>query len=71
MEMHSSQSLYAVHGLSIRATTRSRLRRVWHLVAVLRSLTLALKAELRARRAAAELAGLDDRLLRDMGRPVS
>jgi uncharacterized protein YjiS (DUF1127 family) len=65
--MHSLQSFYDVHGISTRATTRSPLRWVRHLAAMLPRLKLALKAELEVRRAAAELAGMDDHMLRDIG----
>src|SRR5262249_5120462 len=67
MEMHSPQSLYAVHGISIGKRPRSRSRWTSFLPAILSKLTASLKAELRARRAIAELAGMDDRMLRDMG----
>ena len=67
MEMHSPQSLYAVHGISIRARTRSRSRWTSLLFAILSQLAASLTAELRARRAAAELAAMDDRMLRDIG----
>ena len=67
MEMHSPQSLYAVHGISTRRRTRSRSRWIRSLFAMLSRLTTSFKAELRARRAAAELAEQDDRMLRDMG----
>ena len=67
MEMHSRQSLYAVHGISVGTRTRSRSHGIRRLFAMLSRLTASFKAELRARRAAAELAGKDDRMLRDMG----
>jgi len=67
MEMHSPQSLYDIHGLSTRAPVRPRLRWIRRATAVLLRLKFALTAEMRARRAAAELAKLDDRLLRDIG----
>src|SRR5262245_23140040 len=67
MEMHSPQSLYAVHGISTRRSTRSRSRRTRALFAILSRLTTALKAELVARRVAAELAEKDDRMLHDIG----
>jgi|SRR5215475_922507 len=67
MEMHSPQSLYAVHGISIRKRSRSRSRWMRSLFSILLRLTTSFKGELRARRAAAELAEQDDRMLRDMG----
>jgi uncharacterized protein YjiS (DUF1127 family) len=67
MEMHSRQSLYAVHGISVRTRTQSHWRWMMSLFATLPRLTSSVKAELRARRAAAELAEMDDRMLRDMG----
>jgi len=48
MKMHSRQSFYGVHDISIRATTRSRSHWVRHLLAILPRLKLALKAELAA-----------------------
>jgi uncharacterized protein YjiS (DUF1127 family) len=67
MEMHSRQSLYEVHGIS--AQDRPRLQLLWTVgvFALLARVTSALKAEMQARRAATELAGLDDRMLRDIG----
>jgi uncharacterized protein YjiS (DUF1127 family) len=67
MKMHSLQSFYGVHDISIRATTRSRSHWVRRLLAILPRLKLALKAELEVRRAAAELARMDDHMLHDMG----
>ena len=67
MEMHSPQSLYAVQGISTRRRTRSQSRWIRPLFAMLSRLTSAFKAELRARRAAAELAAKDDRMLHDIG----
>jgi len=67
MEMHSPQSLYAVHGISIGRRPRSRPHWTTFLAAILSKLTASLKAELRVRRAIAELAGMDDRMLRDIG----
>jgi len=67
MEMHTQQSLYEVHGISAPPRNRSSSRwKVWGF-AILSELKLALKAELQARRAAAELTQMDDRMLRDMG----
>lgn len=67
MEMHTRQSLYEVHG--IRAPAQDRISSRWKGwgFAIFSKLKLALKAELQARRAAAELAQMDDRMLRDMG----
>jgi len=67
MEMHSPQSLYAVHGISTRRRTRSQSRGIRALLEALSRLATAFKAELRARRAVAELAEQDDRMLRDIG----
>jgi uncharacterized protein YjiS (DUF1127 family) len=69
MEMHSKVSLYEIHGIVVRRRGRSR-PIVRHLVArILAFVTIvkrAIEAELAARRAAAELADLDDRMLRDL-----
>jgi uncharacterized protein YjiS (DUF1127 family) len=70
MKMHSKVSLYEIHGIVVLRRGRSR-PIVRHLVArILASVTImkrAIEAELAARRAAAELADLDDRMLRDLG----
>jgi uncharacterized protein YjiS (DUF1127 family) len=67
MDMHSRQSLYQVHGISVR--DRARLQFLWTkgIFALLTRVKSALRAEMQARRAALELAGLDDRMLRDIG----
>jgi uncharacterized protein YjiS (DUF1127 family) len=67
MEMHSRQSLSDVHGVSSR--DQARLRRLWivGMLALVSRAKLALKSELKARRAATELARMDDRMLRDIG----
>jgi uncharacterized protein YjiS (DUF1127 family) len=67
MELHSRQSLYEVHGISAR--DKARLQVLWTtgIFAVLTRVKSALRAEVQARRAASELAGLDDRMLRDIG----
>ena len=67
MEMHTPQSLYDTHGIDVRSRPRSRSRWVRSLSAILSRLTTSFKAALRARRATAELAEMDDRMLRDMG----
>ena len=67
MEMHSQRSLYEVHGISIRTRTRSFSRWMAGAFAVVLKLKSALEAELRARRAATELASMDDHMLRDIG----
>lgn len=65
--MHTQQSLYEVHGIS--APERNRSFSPWKIwgFAIFSKLKLALKAELQARRAAAELTQMDDHMLRDMG----
>jgi uncharacterized protein YjiS (DUF1127 family) len=67
MEMHSRPSHTDVHGISFR--DQARVRRLWivDMLALLRRVKLALKSELQARRAAAELVRMDDRMLRDIG----
>ena len=55
--------------LTATTSDRTRLRSRWTglLFAILSQVAAALTAELRARRAAAELAAMDDRMLRDIG----
>jgi uncharacterized protein YjiS (DUF1127 family) len=70
MEMHSRASLYQIHGLVVPRRGRSRpiaRRLVARVLAFVTIVKRAIKAELAARRAAAELAELDDRMLRDLG----
>jgi uncharacterized protein YjiS (DUF1127 family) len=70
MEMHSQASLYEIHGLVVRRRGRSRpvaRRLVARILAFVTIMKRAIEAELAARRAAAELADLDDRMLRDLG----
>jgi uncharacterized protein YjiS (DUF1127 family) len=71
MEMHSPQSLYQIHGISIerrrrrsRRTARLLLARI---AAFLVKVKRAIKTELAIRRAMAELADMDDHMLRDLG----
>ena len=70
MEMHSKVSLYEIHGIVVRRRAWS-LPMVRRLVAgILAFVTIvkrAIEAELAARQAMAELAELDDRMLRDIG----
>ena len=70
MEMHSKVSLYEIHGIVVRRRGRSRpivRRLVARILAFVTIVKRAIKAELAARRATAELAYLDDRMLRDIG----
>jgi uncharacterized protein YjiS (DUF1127 family) len=70
MEMHSKASLYEIHGIVVRRRGRSRpivRRLVARILAFVTIVKRAIEAELAARRAAAELADLDDRMLRDLG----
>jgi uncharacterized protein YjiS (DUF1127 family) len=67
MEMHSRQSIYEVHGISDRDKARLQLLWTTGIFALLTKVKSALGAEMQARRAASELAGLDDRMLRDIG----
>jgi uncharacterized protein YjiS (DUF1127 family) len=67
MEMHSRQSLYDVHGISARDKARLQLLWTTGIFALLTRVKSALRAEIQARRAASELAALDDRMLRDIG----
>jgi uncharacterized protein YjiS (DUF1127 family) len=72
MEMHSQRSLDEIHGIS--APLRRQSRRGWiarraitRLLAVLKRMKAAIRAELAARRAIEELAGMNDHMLRDLG----
>ena len=70
MEMHSKASLYEIHGIVVRRRGRSRSivrRLVARILAFVTIVKRAIEAELAARRAMAELAELDDRMLRDLG----
>jgi uncharacterized protein YjiS (DUF1127 family) len=70
MEMHSKASLYQIHGIVVRRRARSRpiVRRfAAGILAFVTFVKRAIEAELAARRATAELAELDDRMLRDIG----
>jgi uncharacterized protein YjiS (DUF1127 family) len=70
MEMHSKASLYEIHGIVVQRRGRSRpivRRLVARILAFVTIVKRAIEAELAARRAAAELADLDDRMLRDLG----
>jgi uncharacterized protein YjiS (DUF1127 family) len=71
MEMHSRQSLNEIHGISAprrQPRWRSLMRSIIASVrAVLKALAKAIDAELAARHAIAELASMDDRMLRDLG----
>ena len=63
MEMHSKASLYEIHGIVVRRRGRSRpivRRLVARILAFVTMVKRAIEAELAARRAAAELAELDD-----------
>ena len=69
MEMHSRQSLYEIHGISIE---RRRPRLVARLLtariaAFMTKVKRTIEAELAIRRAMAELAEMDDYMLRDLG----
>ena len=67
MEIRSQQSLYEVHGISDPDSAQLSLLWTKGIFALLTRAKSALRAEIEARRAAAELAGLDDRMLRDIG----
>jgi uncharacterized protein YjiS (DUF1127 family) len=71
MEMHSQQSLNEIHGISAprrQPRWRSLLRLgIASVDAVLKAIAKAIDAELAARHAIAELASMDDRMLRDLG----
>jgi uncharacterized protein YjiS (DUF1127 family) len=67
MEMHSRQSLHEIHGISAPLQRRSRWRSIAPVLIAMRRMIRAFEAKLAARRAIAELASLDDRMLRDLG----
>lgn len=70
MEMHSQASLYQIHGIVVRRRGRSRpivRRLVARILAFMTIVKRAIEAELVARQAMAELAEMDDRMLRDLG----
>jgi uncharacterized protein YjiS (DUF1127 family) len=70
MEMHSQASLYQIHGIVVRRRGRSRpivRRLVARILAFMTIVKRAIEAELAARQAMAELAEMDDRMLRDLG----
>ena len=67
MEMHTPQSLYRIHGISLPHGPRPRQGLIGRLFSRLAALRSTIEAEVRARRAATELAGLDDNMLRDIG----
>ena len=71
MEMHSRQSLYEIHGISLGLR-----RRRWCLIGrllvtrifeFLARVKRAIEAELAARQAITELASMNDQMLRDLG----
>ena len=70
MEMHSRQSLH--HGISVLPRRPSRWGAIARgaitkLLAVLKGMKAAIEAEMAARRAIEELAGMNDHMLRDLG----
>jgi len=70
MEMHSKASLYEIHGIVVRRRGRSRpivRRLVARILAFVTIVKRAIEAELAARQAMADLAEMDDRMLRDLG----
>ena len=69
METHSKVSLYEIRGIVVRRRGRSRpivRRLVARILAFVTIVKRAIEAELAARQAMAELAELDDRMLRDL-----
>ena len=69
--MHSRQSLYEIHGIGIeRRRRRSRVvpwLLIARIVAFVANVKRTIEAELAIRRAMAELAEMDDYMLRDLG----
>ena len=72
MEMHTQQSLYEIHGISVKRRRRRRSHLIARLLiaqilAFLTKVKRTIEAELAARRAISELADMNDRMLRDLG----
>ena len=72
MEMHLQRSLYEIHGISGPPRRQSRWSRIARrainrLLAALKRMKAAIQAELAARRAIEELAGMNDHMLHDLG----
>jgi uncharacterized protein YjiS (DUF1127 family) len=67
MEMHSQWSLFEIHGISASEEARLWLLGSKGRFVLLTRLKSWFKAGVQARRAARELASLDDRMLRDIG----
>ena len=71
MEMHSQESLYAIHGISVKRQRHgSRLiarRFIARILTFLTKVGRAIEAELAARQAMTELAEMSDHMLRDLG----
>ena len=65
MVMHATQFFRRTQGINDEARLQSRW--LMRLFAALAKARLAVQSELRARRGAAELASMDDRMLRDIG----
>jgi uncharacterized protein YjiS (DUF1127 family) len=72
MEMHLRRSLYDIHGISApprRQSAPGRIARgaIARFLAVLKAIKAAIEAELATRQAFAELASMNDHMLRDLG----
>jgi uncharacterized protein YjiS (DUF1127 family) len=72
MEMHSQRSFDDIHGISApprRQPRRGRIvrRAITRLLLFLKNMKTAIEAELAARAAIGELAGMSDHMLRDLG----
>ena len=72
MELHSRRSLNEIHGMSAPPRRQPRWGSLMRLsiagvLAVLKGIRKAIEAELAARHAIAELASMNDRMLRDLG----
>ena len=66
MELHSPQSLYRTHGISVEPRPARRAS-MTSLLAKLGEIGRVISREMRHRRAVAELSEMDDHLLRDIG----
>jgi len=67
MEMHTSSSLFATHGIVVEPRPAGSSRWIQRVLAMLSRLGLAIRREREFRRAIAELESFNDRLLADIG----
>ena len=67
MEMHTSESLHATHGIVVQPRPRTRSNWIKLLLAMSSRMRLVRRRERESRRAAAELENLSERMLNDIG----